>query len=129
MSSGAVHGYPESAMVANATQANLYRAQKMHTDNNEVVLAEANSDMSIGFNQTITTAANQPIHVKVAGFTLASSDAGWTRGDKLTPTTGGQLVTTTTAGHLVCAIAQDTVATDELGEVLIVSPAIRYDGF
>ena len=131
MSAEAVHGSETPSFRATAAMATLYTAVKLDvtTGDNYVDIAAAATDRGIGFTQTTQSTVGGPITIKTSGFSLARCSGGWTRGDRLTPTTGGALVTTTTAGNLVCAIAMNTVSTTENGEVQIVSPAIRYDGF
>ena len=133
MSSGSTHATPDgvASYVALVALPTAYAAVKNDSVTNKVVVCTANTDETIGFVQTPTkaTTANQPVAVKVEGFSLANCSGGWTRGDKLTPTAAGELVTTTTAAHKVCAIAEDTVSDNEAGEVRIISPAVRYDTF
>jgi len=128
MSSGAVHQAAEASFICDAAMAK-YIAVKNDTVVNKVTTCTANTDETVGFVQNIATAANQQVAVRTSGYSLAVCSGGWARGDKLTPTTAGALVTTTTAGHKVCAIAEDTVAAGQYGEVRIISPAIRYDSF
>lgn len=132
MSAEAVHGNGENlSFRATAAMATLYTAVKLDvsTGDNYVDIAAAATDRGIGFTQTTQSTVGGPITIRTSGFSLARCSGGWTRGDRLTPTTGGALVTTTTAANLVCAIAMNTVSSGENGEVQIVSPAIRYDGF
>jgi hypothetical protein len=131
MSSGAFknNANNDESFVAEVAMATQYTAVKLGGDANSVDLADANSDQGIGITQEAQAIVDAPITVRTAGYSMARSDGGWTKGDKLTGSTGGTLATTTTAGHMVCAIAQETVATTELGEVQIISPAQLYSTF
>ena len=130
MLSGSIHTSPTPSFIANAALATKYAAVKSHTVVNEVVVATATTDETIGFTQEEQATAGHAVPVKVEGYTLANAGSGgWTRGDKLTPAADGELITTTTAANKVCAIAEDTVSDNETGEVKIISPAVRYDSF
>lgn len=130
MSSGSVHTTEVPSFIAKTAMANKYAAVKQDTAINTVALATAATDEVIGFIQEEQETLGHAVPVRVTGYTLAKAGTGgWTKGDKLTASTAGTLVTTTTAAHKVCAIALDTVSADELGEVRIVSPALRYDSF
>ena len=132
MSIGAVNGFPEASFVATVA-IGQYLPVNIDTTANKVVVCDANTDESIGFTINETTEANEPVAVRVAGFSLAIvGAAGWSKGDKLTPatvTTAGELITTTTAAHKVCAIAMEAATSTEKGLVQIISPSLRYDSF
>ncbi len=118
------------SFIAEVALAVNYAAVKLGSDTDSVDLADANSDTGIGFVQSPQATANAPVTVRTAGFSLAKAGSGGiTKGDKLTPSTAGTLVATTTATHKVCAIAQETLAEGEIGEIQIISPAVRYDTF
>jgi phosphoribosylformylglycinamidine (FGAM) synthase-like amidotransferase family enzyme len=118
------------SFVAEVALATRYSAVKQGTNSNEVTLATANTDEVTGFVTSEQATAGKPVTVRTDGFSLAvAGTGGFTRGDKLTAAAGGVLVTTTTAAHKVCAIAEDTVAAGELGEVRAILPAVRYDSF
>lgn len=131
MSSGSVHGvnHQDISVIATAALETNYTAVKNDTAVNSVVVATANTDEVVGFIQQTQDTAGGAVPLRVRDYSLAVCSGGWTRGDKLTATTAGALVTTTTAAHKVCAIAEDTVSDGEIGEVRIISPAIRYDSF
>lgn len=128
MSNEAVHSGPDASYKAAAALAK-YTSVKLDSAANTVAQSTANTDVTVGFTQNPVTVAGEPVTVRVAGYSLAVCSGGWTKGDKLTPTTAGALVTTTTAAHKVCAIALEAASAGEYGEVLIVSPALRYDTF
>ncbi len=132
MSSGAVHGNNDRdvSMIAVAALATKYTAVKNNSAVNTVEVADANTDEAIGFTQEEQATAGAPVSVRTEGYSLAiAGTGGWTRGDKLTLSTAGVLIATTTAAQKVAAIAEDTIAATEIGEVRIISPAIRYDSF
>ena len=127
MSSGAIHGYPDATFKA-AAAITIYDGVYLSAANT-VTANAGTTENAIGIAQEAQATAGAPVTVRVAGFSLAVSNGGWTLDDKLTGATGGTFLTTTTAANTVGAIAMDTVSTTEYGEVLIVSPAIRYDSF
>ena len=132
MATGSVHGidYNDVSFIATAAMATLYVPVKNDTAVNTVVVATAVGDEVTGFLQQTQATAGGAVPVRTSGFSLAvAGTAGWTRGDKLTADTAGVLITTTTAGDKVCAIAEDTAAVTEIGEIRIIYPAVRYDSF
>jgi len=130
MSTGAIHADQYSSYKAGVA-VGQYVAVKIDTSaDNQIDLADANTDEGIGITQLAQTTVGALVAVKKSGQSLCKAGTGgWTRGDKLTGSTSGTLVKTTTAGQKVVAIAGDTVSADEYGEVQIVSPALRYDSF
>ena len=130
MSTGAIHADQYSSYKAGVAVGQYVAVKIDASADNQIDLADANTDEGIGITQLAQTTVGALVAVKKSGQSLCKAGTGgWTRGDKLTGSTSGTLVKTTTAGQKVVAIAGDTVSVDEYGEVQIVSPALRYDSF
>ena len=127
MSNEVVHSDSNPSYEGTAAIATLYKACKLDTARNSVVLASAASDIVIGINQETTVQAGEAVALKRGGYSLATvGSGGWTKGCALTADSAGGLIATTTAGDKVCAIAMEAANATEFGEVLLLPYPVKY---
>ena len=124
---GAIHGFPDASYIAEADFAQ-HQVAKLGTGDNGVTPAGA-GEAGIGIAQNAVDVSARDTHVTIrrGGFSLATAGTGgWTKGDYLKVDASGNLIVQAGATDLCVAIAQETVAATEKGEVLILPTPIEY---